>query len=79
MRQLLLDCLNLREDFSIRVDSQNDLSTPETQQQLRHVLKSYALLGKQRQAEQLFTDAIVKPYMLQVNLILNLKKKKIDY
>jgi hypothetical protein len=39
---------------------------PESRlQQLRHVLKSYSLLAKHRQAEQLFTDHVCKPYMTE--------------
>ena len=44
-------------------ETKTDLNDPETQQQLKHVLKSYALLSKQREAEQLFSNALVKPYM----------------
>ena len=58
MQELLLNCLSNREKF---------LET-EAQQNLRHVLKSYALLSKQRQAEQLFTDNFVKPFMKMVNV-----------
>ena len=37
----------------------------EKRKQLRHLLKSYALLGKQSSAEQLFADHLVKPYLAQ--------------
>ena len=59
MQELFLHCLNLHEDL---------VNSSETQQKLRHVLKSYALLSKQKEAEQLYAESIVKPYMLQVNL-----------
>ena len=44
-------------------------SAADSKQQLRHVLKSYSLLAKQRQAEQLFTDYKVKPFMEEVRCI----------
>ena len=68
MQELFLNSLNLKKDFSSFSDTPNDLNDPETQQQLKHVLKSYALLSMHRQAEQLFTDAVVKPYMKKVSL-----------
>ena len=66
MQELFLSCLNLKEDFRINKESSSDLNDPETRQQLKHVLKSYALLSKQRQAEQLIVDALVKPFMAKV-------------
>lgn len=66
MQELFLSCLKLKEDFTPLIETQNGLNEQEVQQQLKHVLKSYALLSMQRQAEQLFTDAVVKPYMSKV-------------
>lgn len=68
MQELFLNCLNLKEDFTRLKDSQADLTNTETQQQLKHVLKSYALLSKQREVEQLFTNAVVRPYMNMVTI-----------
>ena len=51
MQDLLIDCLK------------NPLNTSERKQQLKHVLKSYTLLGKEKLAEDLFTQHVVKPYM----------------
>lgn len=67
MQELFLNCLNLKEDFTSLNDTKYDLTNQETQQQLKHVLKSYALLSKQREVEQLFTNSIVKPYMSVVS------------
>lgn len=53
MQELLIDCLK------------NPLNTTERKQQLKHVLKSYILLGKEKLAEELFTLHVVKPYMDQ--------------
>ncbi len=39
------------------------METTDGHVQLKHVLKSYGLLSMQRQAEQLFTETCVKPYM----------------
>lgn len=58
MQDLFLGCIGS--------SNTSNLSDPEVKQQLRHVLKSYALLSKQRLCEQLFTDHLVKPYMSQV-------------
>lgn len=66
MQELFLTCLNLKEDFSIITENRIDLNDQEASQQLKHVLKSYALLSKQRQAEQLIVDALVKPFMSKV-------------
>ena len=66
MQELFLDCLNLKEDFTILNENYPGLTDPELQQQLKHVLKSYALLSKQRESEQLFSNAVVKPYMSTV-------------
>ena len=68
MQELFLNCLNLKENFTRLNDTKVDLTNPDTQQQLKHVLKSYALLSKQREVEQLFTNSVVKPYMNMVNL-----------
>ncbi len=54
MQELFEACLSLKEE---------GLSETEGQVQLKHVLKSYALLSMQRQAEQLFTDKCVRPYV----------------
>ena len=67
MQELFLNCLNLKEDFTSLNDTKYDLTNQETQQQLKHVLKSYALLSKQREVEQLFTNSIVKPCMSVVS------------
>ena len=61
MHDLFLKCLNINE-----IDGIEDQT--ERNQQLKHVLKSYALLGKQRLAEQLFTDYVVCPYLTKVSL-----------
>jgi hypothetical protein len=66
LQELFLTCFHLSDDFKCLSEHQNKLDEPETQQQLKHLLKSYALLSEHRQAEQLFIDAIVKPYMQQV-------------
>ena len=70
MQDLFLSCLDLKEEDRTAITSSNGvaagLSTLEKHQQLRHVLKSYGLLSKQRQAEQLFADSVVKPYLAQV-------------
>lgn len=63
MQDLFLGCLNIKEEGDIC--DYEKLKQPEVKQQLRHVLKSYALLSKQKLAEQLFTDYVVKPYMSQ--------------
>jgi hypothetical protein len=74
MHDLFLKCMN-------RPDTDNSLSPlsttiklatsledqAENRQQLKHVLKSYALLSKQRSAELLFTEYLVKPHMEKVN------------
>jgi hypothetical protein len=76
MQDLFLKCLNLSEnkikDGSNETCS-NGLNSPENRQQLKHVLKSYALLSKQRLAEQLFTDVLVKPYIEKVKNIIIFK------
>jgi hypothetical protein len=65
MQDLFLNCFS---DFNV-VDSSSSMLTlnvlgeEEARKQMRHVLKSYALLSKQRLAEQLYTDNVVKPYM----------------
>ena len=61
MHDLFLKCLNINEIEGIEDQT-------ERNQQLKHVLKSYALLGKQRLAEQLFTDYVVRPYLTKVSL-----------
>ena len=66
MQELFLDCLNLKEDFTILNESHPGLTDPDVQLQLKHVLKSYALLSKQRESEQLFSNAVVRPYMSMV-------------
>ena len=66
MQDLFLNCL-VTADSHANPDSKNIMDA-ETKQQLRHVLKSYSLLSKQRLAEQLFTDYKVKPFMIQVNI-----------
>lgn len=66
MQELFLNCLNLKEDFTSLSETKVDLANPDTQQQLKHVLKSYALLSKQREVELLFTNSVVKPYMNMV-------------
>ncbi len=73
MQELFLECLNLKEDFTLLNETKTDLNDPDTQQQLKHVLKSYALLSKQREAEQLFSNALVKPYMSLVFIFENLE------
>ena len=55
MQELFVACLSLnKEGLGEMTDGQV---------QLKHVLKSYALLSMQRQAEQLFTETCVRPYM----------------
>jgi hypothetical protein len=68
MQELFLKCLNLNENKIVENSDElsNGLNNPENRQQLKHVLKSYALLSKQRLAEQLFADILVKPYMEKV-------------
>lgn len=66
MQDLFLNCLVTTE--SQASPDSNSTMDAETKQQLRHVLKSYSLLSKQRLAEQLFTDYKVKPFMVQVNV-----------
>lgn len=67
MKELLLSSLNIKEGESSLKGSNLALANAETKQQLRHVLKSYSLLSKQRLAEQLFTEYLVKPYMSEVS------------
>lgn len=68
MQELFLGCLNLKEDFRpVTGEKVCDLNDPDTQTQLKHVLKSYALLSMHRQAEELFKNAVVKPYMSKVS------------
>ena len=75
MKELFLNSLNIKEnnDLSLITSSPKNLSSnailnnPEVSQQLRHVLKSYSLLSKQRIPEQLFTNHIVKPYLDEVS------------
>jgi hypothetical protein len=72
MQDLFLKCLNLTENTIFDDVSQsyiNGINKLENRQQLKHVLKSYALLSKQRLAEQLFTDILVKPYMEKVKML----------
>jgi len=66
MQELFLNYFNSN---SLNSPSKNP-SNAEAKQQLRHVLKSYSLLSKQRLAEQLFTDYKVRPYMEEVIYIL---------
>lgn len=71
MKDLFLACFNLKSDSSN--DSSNvcaSLATEDTKKQMKHVLKSYSLLSKQKLAEQMYTDHVVKPYLSQVGSIL---------
>ena len=65
MQELFLNYFNNFNDNqqSTAIKTSN---VSDSKQQLRHVLKSYSLLSKQRQAEQLFTDHRVKSYMEEV-------------
>lgn len=68
MQELFLSCLNLKEDFRpVSAEKVCSLNDSETQIQLKHVLKSYALLSMHRQAEDLFKNAVVKPFMSKVD------------
>jgi hypothetical protein len=67
MQELFLNYFN----SSLSNSPSKNSTILETKQQLRHVLKSYSLLSKQRLAEQLFTDNKVKPFMEEVKLFLN--------
>ena len=64
MQELFLSCFILKDDFSVSTN----LDKEENRKQMRHVLKSYSLLSKQRLVEQLYTDFVVKPFMNQVGL-----------
>ena len=69
MQDLFLDCfsdLNQENNVDGRATSSLVRLNDERRKQMRHVLKSYALLGKQRLAEQLFTNYVVKPFTDQV-------------
>ena len=69
MKELFLNSLSIKEGSSdsYLYGSNLSLENAETKQQLKHVLKSYALLSKQRLVEELFTENLVKPYMAEVN------------
>ena len=62
MQDLFLGCLGVKDEKN----PPESLNEAEKRVQLKHLLKSYSLLSKQRLAEQLFTDFKVKPYMEQV-------------
>lgn len=62
MQELFLSCFILKDDSSVSTN----LEKEENRKQMRHVLKSYSLLSKQRLVEQLYTDFVVKPFMNQV-------------
>lgn len=62
MQELFLSCFILKDDSSVSTN----LDKEENRKQMRHVLKSYSLLSKQRLVEQLYTDFVVKPFMNQV-------------
>lgn len=55
MRDMFIDCIS----------NGNKVFSSENKQQLRHVLKSYSLLGKEKHAEQLYSQYVVEPYMSQ--------------
>jgi hypothetical protein len=78
MKELFLGSMNIKDETTYLKGSNASLSDNENKQQLRHVLKSYALLSKQRLVEELFTDYLVKPYMAEVVHSLCLKKLKKD-
>jgi hypothetical protein len=69
MKELFLSSLNIKDGNEIAYMKGSNASIKEgdNKQQLRHVLKSYALLSKQRLVEELFTEYLVKPYMTEVN------------
>lgn len=62
MKEQFLACFNLKDENNVCVNLANE----ETKKQMKHVLKSYSLLSKQKIAEQLYTEYVVKPYMCQV-------------
>lgn len=66
MQELFLSCFILKDDSSVSTN----LDKEENRKQMRHVLKSYSLLSKQRLVEQLYTDFVVKPFMNQVGFII---------
>lgn len=66
MQDLFLDCFNLKDGQDSKPSHFSSLKNEESKIQMRHVLKSYALLSKQRLAEQLYTDNVVKPFTDQV-------------
>ncbi len=66
MQELFLNYFNSNSSSSPSKSSSNI----DAKQQMRHVLKSYSLLAKQRLVEQLFTENKVKPFMEEVKLIL---------
>ncbi|RNA19525.1 conserved oligomeric Golgi complex subunit 2 isoform X1 [Brachionus plicatilis] len=55
MRDLFIDC----------VTNWHKISFSDNKHQLKHVLKSYSLLGKEKHAEQLYTQYVVEPYLDQ--------------
>lgn len=63
MQDLFFACLNINDN------NYKEFVADETQKyvQLKHLLKSYSLLSKQRLVEQLFTEHKVKPYLEMVN------------
>lgn len=55
MRDMFIDCIT----------KGNKVFSSENKQQLKHVLKSYSLLAKEKHAEQLYGQYVVEPYMEQ--------------
>jgi hypothetical protein len=68
MKELFLSSMSIKDGNEVAYlkGSNVSLSDNDNKQQLRHVLKSYALLSKQRLVEELFTEYLVKPYMTEV-------------
>lgn len=66
LKEQFLGCFNLKDSSDSSVCA--NLSNEDTKKQMKHVLKSYSLLSKQKLAEQLYTDYVVKPYMNQVRI-----------
>ena len=68
MQDLFLNYFSKNENHASSTPPSKNSTNTDAKQQLRHVLKSYSLLSKQRLAEQLFTENKVRPFMEEVNI-----------